>query len=42
MPVIQHHPDGVFPPDRAGSHASEVRGDTRLLVISELEAMAAT
>ncbi len=36
MPVIQHNPPGVFPPYRAYSHASEIRGDARLLVISGL------
>jgi 2-iminobutanoate/2-iminopropanoate deaminase len=36
MPVIQHNPDGLFPPYRAYSHATEVRGDSRLLFISGL------
>jgi 2-iminobutanoate/2-iminopropanoate deaminase len=36
MPVITHDPDGVFPPYRCYSHATEVRGDARLLVISGL------
>jgi 2-iminobutanoate/2-iminopropanoate deaminase len=36
MPVITHNPDGVFPPYRCYSHATEVRGDARLLVISGL------
>jgi len=36
MPVIQHNPDGVFPPYRAYSHATEVRGESRLLFISGL------
>ena len=36
MPVIAHNPDGVFPPYRCYSHATEVRGDARLLVISGL------
>jgi len=36
MPVIQHNPDGVFPPYRAYSHAMEVRGESRLLFISGL------
>ena len=36
MPVILHNPPGVFPPYRCYSHASEVRGDARLLVISGL------
>jgi 2-iminobutanoate/2-iminopropanoate deaminase len=34
--VIQHNPDGVFPPYRGYSHAIEIRGDTRLLVVSGL------
>ena len=36
MPVIQHNPPGVFPPYRAYSHASEIRGEARLLIISGL------
>ena len=36
MPVITHNPDGVFPPYRKYSHAVEVTGDSRLLVISGL------
>jgi enamine deaminase RidA (YjgF/YER057c/UK114 family) len=36
MPVIQHNPPGVFPPYRAYSHANEIRGDARLLIISGL------
>lgn len=36
MPVIQHNPEGVFPPYRAYSHAVEVRGEARLLFISGL------
>jgi 2-iminobutanoate/2-iminopropanoate deaminase len=36
MPVILHNPDGVFPPYRCYSHAAEVRGDARLLMISGL------
>ena len=36
MPVIQHNPPGVFPPYRAYSHATEIRGDSRLLFISGL------
>jgi 2-iminobutanoate/2-iminopropanoate deaminase len=36
MPVIQHNPEGVFPPYRGYCHATEVRGDARLLVISGL------
>lgn len=34
MSVIRHNPEGVFPPYRCYSHAVEVRGDARLLVIS--------
>jgi 2-iminobutanoate/2-iminopropanoate deaminase len=36
MPVITHNPEGVFPPYRCYSHATEVRGDARLLIISGL------
>jgi 2-iminobutanoate/2-iminopropanoate deaminase len=36
MPIIKHNPDGVFPPYRNYSHAMEVRGDARLLIISGL------
>jgi len=36
MPVILHNPPGVFPPYRCFSHATEIRGDARLLVISGL------
>lgn len=36
MPVIQHNPPTVFPPYRCYSHATEIRGDARLLVISGL------
>jgi 2-iminobutanoate/2-iminopropanoate deaminase len=36
MPTIHHNPDGVFPPYRAYSHATEVRGEARLLFISGL------
>ena len=36
MSVIQHNPQGVFPPYRAYAHAVEVRGDSRLLVVSGL------
>ena len=36
MPVIQHNPPGVFAPYRSYSHATEIRGDARLLVISGL------
>jgi 2-iminobutanoate/2-iminopropanoate deaminase len=36
MSVILHSPDGIFPPYRCYSHAAEVRGDARLLIISGL------
>jgi 2-iminobutanoate/2-iminopropanoate deaminase len=36
MPIVQHNPEGLFPPYRAYAHASEIRGDSRLLVISGL------
>src|SRR5258708_5690964 len=36
MPVIQHNPEGVFPPYRNYSHAVEVRGNSSLLFISGL------
>jgi len=36
MPVILHNPETVFPPYRNYSHATEIRGDARLLVISGL------
>jgi 2-iminobutanoate/2-iminopropanoate deaminase len=36
MPVIMHNPEGVFPPYRCYSHATEVRGDARRLIISGL------
>jgi 2-iminobutanoate/2-iminopropanoate deaminase len=36
MPVIKHNPQGVFPPYRSYSHATEIRGDARLLIISGL------
>lgn len=36
MPVISHNPDGLFPPYRNYSHATEIRGDARLLIISGL------
>jgi 2-iminobutanoate/2-iminopropanoate deaminase len=36
MPVLQHNPAGLFPPYRCYSHATEVRGDARLLIISGL------
>lgn len=36
MPVILHNPAGVFPPYRCYSHAAEVHGDARTLIISGL------
>jgi enamine deaminase RidA (YjgF/YER057c/UK114 family) len=36
MPVIKHNPEGLFPQYRAYSHAMEIRGDSRLLIISGL------
>ena len=36
MPVVQHNPPTVFPPYRSYSHAIEVRGDARLLIVSGL------
>jgi 2-iminobutanoate/2-iminopropanoate deaminase len=36
MPNLQHNPPAVFPPYRAYSHAVEIKGDARLLIISGL------
>jgi 2-iminobutanoate/2-iminopropanoate deaminase len=36
MPIVQHNPDGVFPPYRNYSHAVEIKGDSKLLIISGL------
>lgn len=36
MPVILHNPPGVFPPYRCYSHATEIRGNARLLIVSGL------
>jgi 2-iminobutanoate/2-iminopropanoate deaminase len=36
MSISQHNPDDLFPPYRAYSHATEVRGESRLLFISGL------
>ena len=36
MAIIKHNPEGLFPQYRCYSHAMEVRGDSRLLVISGL------
>jgi len=34
MAVIKHNPQGVFPPYRCYSHATEIQGDASLLIIS--------
>ena len=36
MTVIKHNPQGVFPPYRCYSHATEIRGESRLLIVSGL------
>jgi 2-iminobutanoate/2-iminopropanoate deaminase len=36
MPVIAHNPAELFPQYRCYSHATEIRGDSRLLIISGL------
>ncbi len=36
MPVIKHNPKELFPQYRRYSHATEIRGDARLLIISGL------
>ena len=36
MPIIQHNPPELFPPYRCYTHATEIRGDSRLLIISGL------
>jgi 2-iminobutanoate/2-iminopropanoate deaminase len=36
MPVLQHNPPELFPQYRCYSHATEIRGDSRLLIISGL------
>src|SRR5262245_13106790 len=36
MPIVQHNPPTVFPAYRSYSHAVEVQGGARLLVISGL------
>ena len=36
MRVIQHNPPELFPPYRCYTHATEIRGDSRLLIISGL------
>lgn len=34
--MIKHNPEGMFPPYRSYSHAVEIKGGSRLLVISGL------
>jgi 2-iminobutanoate/2-iminopropanoate deaminase len=36
MPVIKHNPPELYPPYRAYTHASEIRGDSRILITSGL------
>ena len=36
MTIISHNPSGLFPPYRCYSHATEIRGDARLLIVSGL------
>lgn len=36
MAILTHNPAGLFPPYRSYSHATEIRGDSRLLIISGL------
>ena len=36
MTVISHNPPGLYPPYRCYSHATEIRGEARLLIISGL------
>ncbi len=36
MAIIKHNPEAVFPPYRNYSHAVEIRGEARLLMISGL------
>jgi 2-iminobutanoate/2-iminopropanoate deaminase len=36
MPVLKHNPPELFPQYRCYSHATEIRGDSRLLIISGL------
>jgi 2-iminobutanoate/2-iminopropanoate deaminase len=36
MPISAHNPEGLFPPYRGYSHAIEVAGGSRLLVMSGL------
>lgn len=34
--IIKHNPPEIFPPYRCNSHATEIRGDSRVLIISGL------
>jgi Putative translation initiation inhibitor, yjgF family len=36
MPTIKHNPRELFPQYRCNSHATEIGGDSRLLIISRL------
>lgn len=36
MPIVRHNPADLFPPYRCYSHATEIRGDARMLFISGL------
>jgi 2-iminobutanoate/2-iminopropanoate deaminase len=36
MPIIKHNPPELFPPYRNYSHAVEITGDSKLLIISGL------
>ncbi len=36
MSLIRHNPPAVFPPYRCHAHATEIRGDSRLLFVSGL------
>jgi 2-iminobutanoate/2-iminopropanoate deaminase len=36
MPVIKHNPPELYAPYRAYAHATEIRGDSRMLIISGL------
>jgi len=36
MPVIHHNPTSLYPPYRSYSHAVEIQGDARLLIVSGL------
>ena len=36
MSIVRHNPAAIYPPYHSYSHAAEVRGDSRLLVIAGL------